>query len=41
MQISMTESEVYKSLGKSTAETDTNRVVRIQCMGAIRATNGG
>ncbi len=33
----MTESELYKSLGESTVETDTNRVVRIHCLGAIRA----
>lgn len=39
MQISITESELDKSLGERTAETDT-RVVRIHCMGAIRAAKG-
>ena len=33
----MNESELYKGLGERTAETDTNRVVRIHCIGAIRA----
>ena len=33
----MTESELYKSFGESIAETDTNRVVRIHCLVAIRA----
>lgn len=37
MQISMTELELYKSLGERIAETDTNRVVRIHCLVAIRA----
>ncbi len=36
----MTESELYKGLGERTAETDTNRVVRIHCLGAIRAAKG-
>ena len=36
----MTESELYKSFGESIAETDTNRVVRIHCWGAIRAAKG-
>ncbi len=33
----MNESELYKSLGESTAETNTKRVVRIHCLGVIRA----
>ena len=33
----MTELELDKSLGESTAETNTKRVVRIHCIGAIRA----
>ena len=37
MQIPMNESELDKSLGESIAETDTKRVVRIHCIGAIRA----
>ena len=40
MQIPMNESELYKGLGERTAETDTNRVVRIHCLGAIRAAKG-
>jgi hypothetical protein len=44
---SMTESELYKNLGTLTkgkdqweeniAETDSNRVVRIHCLGAVKA----
>jgi len=44
---SMTESELYKNLGiltkgkdqweENIAETDPNRVVRIHCLGAVRA----
>ncbi len=40
MQIPMNESELYKSLGESTAETNTKRVVRIHCLGVIRAAKG-